>query len=108
MIPEPKYEKQSYIQLTKIRWNNAKIVIQQISDGEWEFNYNPMTGHCCNAIRLNRKLWVGNGGWFVDVDDSNAFGLIFRHYVWWAAARRARLSEDAKHWKSAICPDLSK
>jgi len=78
------------------KFKNAQIVIQQLKNGEWEFHYNRLVGRCCTAHREGRGLWVSNGAWFVDVDGTNAFGFVFRHWVWWAAARKARLQADKR------------
>jgi len=88
------------------KFKNAKIVIQQLRNGEWEFRYNSLCGHCCTADREGRELWVSNGAWFVDVDDSNAFGLIFRHWIWWAAARKARYQADKRLRPESNVPKL--
>jgi len=68
------------------RLRNANAVIAQLQAGEWEFKYNNLSNKCCIAYRNGNELWVGNGAWFCDVDDKNAFGLLLRHYVWWRAA----------------------
>lgn len=82
------------------------MVIGQIKRGEWDFIYNPMTNCCCVARRGIRELWVGNEGFFCDVDGMNAFGLIFRHWVWLAAARKSRQVIDRQNRHLGI-PDLS-
>lgn len=78
-------------------------MIAQIRAGEWTFVYNPLCGMCCTAVRKDLHLWVGNGGFFLDIRimrssdaDQNAFGLILRHYVWWAAARKATSEANRK------------
>lgn len=95
-----------YLSRTIRRYQNARAVVQQIRNGEWAFQYNSLCDLCCVAHRGEREMWVGNGGFFLDVDHSNAFGLIFRHYVWWAAARKARHQEDRRNQFREI-PDLS-
>lgn len=70
----------------KKRLKNANAVIAQLKAGEWEFKYNPISKDCITAHRNGRELWVGNGGFSCDVDESNAFGYLLRHYVWWKAA----------------------
>jgi hypothetical protein len=76
---------------------NSRIAIQQIRSGEWDFRFNDISDTCCTAHRDGLTLWVGNGGFFCEIEGRRAFGLLFRHYVWWAAARKARREEDAKH-----------
>ncbi len=71
------------------KFKNAKAVIKQLKDGEWKFRYNVLSGKCLTADRGDDELWVGDGASFTDVNESNAFGLVFRHWVWWAAARGA-------------------
>lgn len=85
---------------------NARTVVAQLKRGEWEFRYNPFTRHCCTAHRGKLELWVGNGAFFCDIRNKNAFGLILRHWVWWAAARKGRKLEDRKNWRAEV-PDLS-
>jgi len=97
----------NYITITIRRWKNARAVISQIRNGEWKFRFNPYTRGCCTATRKGVELWVGNGGFFLDVGHSNVFGLIFRHYVWWAAARKARKEEDFRNQMEVYLPDLS-
>lgn len=89
------------------RWRNAKAVARQIRNNEWKFYYNNIEKICCTARRNDHELWVANGGFFCDVDNKNAFGFLFRHYVWWAAARKARKQEDRQNKQSSI-PDLTK
>lgn len=100
--------KNSWLYRFNKRFQNARAVIRQIKNGEWEFRFNELVGHCCTAHRNGRELWVSNGGFFTDVDRSNAFGLLFRHYVWWAAAWSARLKADKKYklGKKSPIPDL--
>ena len=85
---------------------NARTVVAQLKRGEWEFRYNPLTHCCCTAHRGELELWVGSGAFFCDIRDKNAFGLILRHWVWWAAARKGRKLEDMKNWRAKV-PGLS-
>jgi hypothetical protein len=78
----------------KQRLKNANAVIAQLRAGEWEFRFNDLAGKCFTARRKGRLLWVGDGGFFCDVNEKNAFGLLLRHYVWWMAARRERNKWD--------------
>ena len=71
------------------QWLNSKAVVKQLRNDEWQFKYNDLAGHCCTTERNGVVLWIANGAWFCVIEtDPKAFGLIFRHYVWWAAARR--------------------
>lgn len=95
------------IQRMKKQWRNARAVSKQLQGGEWEFRYNELCGHCCTARRNDLELWVGSGAWFCEIRGTDAFGLIFRHYVWYAAARRARKSADREGMKiHPKIPDL--
>ena len=85
--------------VTMRTFKNAKAVIEQIRNGEWEFLYNPLSQKHCRAEREGRVLWISNGSWYCDVDDCNAFGLLFRHWVWWAAARKATKEANGKYSK---------
>ena len=80
------------------RYANAKKAVVQIRAGEWEPKYNPLSRANLTAKRGNLELWIGNGAWFCEIrgGSANYFGLIWRHYVWWAAARRLRLEADAE------------
>jgi len=69
-----------------IKWKNARAVIKQLRNNEWAFNFNEIENDYLTAKRNERRLWLGNGAFFCDVDDANAFGYLFRHYVWWSAA----------------------
>ena len=81
---------------------NANAVIAQLKAGEWEFEYNELCNKCCTASRNGYELWVGNGGWFCDVDDENAFGLLLRHYVWWRAAVWETMKANKEYRRKAI------
>lgn len=83
------------------KWKIARAVVKQIKRGEWSLEFNSTTNSCCTASRNELELWVGNGGYFCELSEasrlrSNAFGPLFRHYVWWAAARRAVRNENIK------------
>jgi hypothetical protein len=71
------------------RYKNARVVVKQIKQGEWVCHYNSINGKCYIAKRKGVELWIGNGAFFCEIRDvePSSFGLIFRHYVWWAAAR---------------------
>lgn len=96
------------IEQTIHHWKNAQAVIKQIKNGEWILRWNPISNEHLTAKRVNGhsscekdELWLGNGGFFVDVNNKNAFGLLFRHYVWWAAARKFKARADRKHQKTS-------
>lgn len=78
------------------QFKNARAVIEQLNNNEWIFDFNSLSEHCCRANRKERELWVANGAFFCDVDEKNCFGLIFRHYVWWAAARAKTRAANKK------------
>lgn len=78
----------------KIRWKNARAAVRQLKAGEWEFKFNPMSNCCCTAQRGENEMWVTNGPFFCDVNEHNAFGLILRHYVWWAGVVRILVREN--------------
>ena len=96
----------NFIQGQLIKYYNAKTVIKQIRLGEWKPVYNELCLESLNAHRVGFELWLGNGAWFCDIEEIgryglagvkvNAFGLIFRHWVWWAAARKLKLDADLK------------
>ena len=75
---------------------NTKLVIIQIKRGEWVARVNGIDGLIYSAHRNGHKLWLANGAFFceiVEVDEvkcKKAFGLILRHVVWWAGARKLR------------------
>lgn len=88
-------------------WHNARTVVQQIKKGEWVPRFNPLNGSHLVAERDGLALWIGNGCWFCDMYQSNpAFGLVFRHYVWWAAARKLKAGADASLKPAVTVPDL--
>lgn len=69
-----------------IRWKNASAVVKQLKNNEWSFRYNDIENDFLTATRNGRELWLGNGSFWCDVDKSNSFGLLLRHYVYWRAA----------------------
>lgn len=75
------------------RFKNARKVVHQIRAGEWTPGYNPFSRAHLVAEREDLELWVGNGPFFCEIRDHDCFGLFWRHYVWWAAAKK--LKEDA-------------
>ena len=85
-----------FTEIFSTRLRNANAVIRQLRECEWEFVFNPLTGDCLDARRGDDYLWVGNGAFSCEVCrphgqalEPRVFGLLLRHYVWWAAARSA-------------------
>lgn len=79
------------------QFENAKAVVAQIRDGEWKPTYNTFTGSTLTARRGNLQLWLGNGGFFCEIQGpipGAYFGRLWRHYVWWAAARKLKRDAD--------------
>ena len=92
------------------RFRNAQKVIEQIKRGEWRPIWNPYSRKHMTAHRDGLELWLGNGAFFCDISGNqffhcdarlnNYFGLFWRHYVWFAAARKLRRSADRKVLRS--------
>ena len=92
------------------RFRNAQKVIEQIKRGEWMPIWNPYSRKHLTAHRDGLVLWLGNGAFFCDISGNqffhcdarlnNYFGLFWRHYVWFAAARKLRRSADRKVLRS--------
>nr|DAU58072.1 MAG TPA: hypothetical protein [Caudoviricetes sp.] len=94
------------------RLHNARNVVEQIKRGEWEPIIN---SHCEEALTAKRdgyRLWLGNGPFFCDVEEFNgvkckpAFGLLLRHYVWYAAAGNLKRNAENKQRNSKHFPKL--
>ena len=79
-------------------YKNAKRVIEQIKNGEWYFHVNSL-GDCYIATRGSRELQVGGKGSRCDIDYMNAFGLLFRHWVWHAAAKHEKIKAKKREIK---------
>lgn len=79
-----------------LRFNNARSAIRQIRRGEWKVETGRINDPIYAATRCGYRLWLANGAFFCDVTDFNggkckpAFGLLWRHYVWFAAARKLK------------------
>ena len=79
-------------------YKNAKAVIQQIKNNEWDFEISDYSERCYFGKKDGLQLWVSNGGFFCDIHklniagsiETNAFGYLFRHWVWFAAAKQAK------------------
>lgn len=82
-----------------LKFKNAKAVVRQIQSGEWDAIVNVIGGEIYTAERNGYRLWLANGPFFCEIDEFNgekcapAFGLVWRHYVWWMAARNIRLKK---------------
>ena len=84
----------------------AKKVVAQIHKGDWVGRYNP---HSRSTLTIKNRegteIWVGNTSFDCHVhnsDATNAFGFIYRHWVWWVAqgirkesTKRGRQDEQA-------------
>ena len=93
------------------RYKNAIAVTKQLKQGEWKFaesrgSIRP-NGLPFALCRGDYDLWIANGSFFCDIQESktnvetNAFGLIFRHYVWWFGVR-----PYIKKWREEMIPTL--
>ena len=85
------------------RYKNAKKIIEQIKRSEWIPDYNYISQEHLTADRDGLILWIGNGSFFCEIEknkynplDQKYFGLFWRHYVWWSAARRLKKDADKK------------
>lgn len=77
-----------------MRFRNARKAIAQIRQGEWKPVWNSIGREHLAAEKGRFRLWLGNGSFFCDIDNSNYFGLVWRHWVWWAAARKLKKDAD--------------
>lgn len=78
--------------MSKLQFRNARTVIAQIRAGEWkrinEWKVGWKHNGECVWMRNGQELWVRNGPFFCDLyPNRNAFGFLWRHWVWWAAIR---------------------
>ena len=81
------------MKLFMLHYRNAKKAIEQIRNGEWTPRYNSVSHEYLTAHKGNLELWLGNGTWLCEIT-YNYFGLFWRHYVWFAAARKLKLDAD--------------
>jgi hypothetical protein len=98
-----------------LQYRNAKKAIKQIRAGEWVPEYNPYSREHLTACRGDLELWIENGAFSCEARDRNYvlknkyFGLFWRHYVWWAAARKmkcdAEIAYEKANNKILILPD---
>lgn len=70
-------------------YQRAKLVVSQIKGGEWRGRYNSISMDVLTIERKGVEIWVGNLSFNCEVYRPNAirngFGLIWRHWVWFAA-----------------------
>lgn len=78
-------------------FRNARKAIQQIKEGKWVPRWNDLDKTCLTAEQGNLTLWLGNGPFFCDINNANYFGLLWRHWVWWAAARQLKRSCELRN-----------
>lgn len=98
----------------RIRMHNAFLAVQQIKDGEWVLDPNRAANEHLTARRNGAVMWLGNGPFYLsarkgsyDADKPCYFGLFWRHYVWWAAARKMKMDADKeKYGKNDETPIL--
>ncbi|HAR38827.1 MAG TPA: hypothetical protein DCS09_09810 [Porphyromonadaceae bacterium] len=79
----------------RLQRSNAKKCIKQIRAGEWVPKYNSLSRAHITANRDNKELWLSNGSFFCGIEGGNYFG-IFRHWVYYAAARKLKVEADRK------------
>lgn len=88
---------------TFIHFKNARKVVSQIRSGEWDAGVCLIDGEVYGTRLNGYKLWLANGPFFCDIkwyqyeNCQPAFGLLFRHYVWWAAARKLKKRFEIGH-----------
>ena len=79
-------------------YRNARKAVEQIRAGEWVPRCNSITREHITAERHGMELWLGNGAFSCDIDVRTGgptyFGHFWRHYVWWAAARKLKRDAD--------------
>lgn len=82
----------------KRQYLTARKVIAEIKNGEWISEY-LIDEKCYLVTKGDFTLWLANGPWFCDLEwnrnsvDSeciNAFGLLFRHWVWHCGAKQLK------------------
>jgi len=89
------------------RYRNANTAIAQIRNCEWVPKYNPISREHLTAHRGDLELWIGNGPIFCEIKGPQRyFGLFWRHYVWWAAARWMKTKADREYVDAAGVPTL--
>lgn len=101
------------------RYRNARTSIKQIRAGEWLPEWNIYSKSHLTAGRDDLELWIGNGPFFCEIQPRFRhpqwreavpayFGLFWRHYVWWAAARRMKTKADRGYVRSAVRQDYER
>ena len=91
------------------RYKNARTAVAQIRSGEWVPRYNPLSRAHLTADSKGLELWIGNGAWFCEIrgGERTYFGLFWRHYVWWAAARKLKADAERNYPRAAGVPTLT-
>jgi len=75
----------------------AMIVIRQLKNNEWTFNWNRKAGSAPIATRKGKTLWCGNAGFFTDINNLNCFGYFWRHVVWWFGIKSKKKQFEKKY-----------
>lgn len=79
-------------------YQRAKKVIQQFKNNEWKFQYNKHSREALTADRGSLVMWCGNGGFFTNIrNDKNTFGMILRHWVYWAGIRPKKIKFEKNY-----------
>ncbi len=90
------------------KFKNAAVVVKQLRNDEWSIKGHVSTSgqwRAYTAQKGDHEMWLANGGWFCEVDYC-AFGLLWRHYVWFAAARKLVAEAEAKQREAFVIPTL--
>lgn len=78
-------------------YRNACRAVEQIRNGEWVPKYNCLRKKHLTAHRGDLELWLGNGPFFCAITQYGQpeyLGFFWRHYVYWAAARKLKRDAD--------------
>jgi len=82
------------------RFKNARKVVSMLKSGA--FTPYMIEGECYTAESEIGDLWLASGSFFCEMRKKNtreyigAFGLFWRHYVWFAAGRKFKRSAERK------------
>jgi len=72
-----------------LKYKNARKCIDQINNGEWVPSVHANNGIYTSAFRKDKELWLAYGAFFCEISEpAPHFGWLWRHYVWWVAARK--------------------
>ena len=93
------------------QYRNAKVIIAQIKNNEWELTgcheYEfKATWTCLKGHRNGTQLWLANGPMFCGICDKPWELGIFGVWVWYAAARKR--VKEIEHLMRRKPSDLSK